>query len=186
MIQVVRALSMGCILVFVDELKVERSTQTVMGFALVIATSVLTVILVGLMIFNGIYQCVKSNPHRKRRKEAGKFNPFAQYTCQNSQANPSIEKMRNETEYFLEPQHPKGNDFDHRSDDTSYQSPAFREEGRRKSYFTANTSPQDHPVEHRRLMSNDHGGYGRPDDAVMSGGYRDEPMKSPPVVSRAL
>ena len=74
-IQVVRVATWGAILVFVDELKVERSTQTIMGFALVIVTSILTVLLVGLMLFNGIYQCVKDNPHRKRRKEAGKFPP---------------------------------------------------------------------------------------------------------------
>lgn len=71
-IQIVRVATWGAILVFVDNLKVERSTQTIMGFALVIVTSILTVLLVGLMLFNAIYQCVKDNPHRKRRKEAGK------------------------------------------------------------------------------------------------------------------
>jgi len=68
---IVRALLSGAILVFVDELKVQRSTQTIMGFALVIITSVLTVLLVGLLVFNAIYVCCKDNPHRKRRKEAG-------------------------------------------------------------------------------------------------------------------
>jgi hypothetical protein len=71
LIHIVRVLLSGAILVFVDELKVQRSTQTIMGFALVIITSALTLLLVGLLMFNAIYVCCKDNPHRKRRKQAG-------------------------------------------------------------------------------------------------------------------
>ena len=73
LMQITRVVMMAAVLVFVDEMKVERSTQTILGFALVILTSVLTVIFVVLMLFSAIYQCCKKNPHRQKRKEAGKF-----------------------------------------------------------------------------------------------------------------
>lgn len=167
LIQVVRAVSIGCVLVFVDALKVERSTQTIVGLVLVIVTAVLTVLLVLLMLFNGIYQCVKSNPHRKRRKEA--------------------EKMRNEHEYFLEPQTHKL-DNDNFSRDTSYKSPAITEQGgRRNSYFAS--SPPPPTMEQRRLIDNGANMGGHHDGGyTMSGGaYRDDVQpKVPNVEGRAL
>ncbi|KAG9239080.1 hypothetical protein BJ875DRAFT_262771 [Amylocarpus encephaloides] len=86
LIQLVQVVRMGAILVFVDELKVKRSTQTVAGFALVIVSSVCTVLLVVLMVFNAVYSCCKDNPHRKKRKEA--------------------ERQRTESEYFIDPKNP--------------------------------------------------------------------------------
>ncbi|KAH8660904.1 hypothetical protein BGZ60DRAFT_530904 [Tricladium varicosporioides] len=99
-IQFVRVLQMAALLVFVQELKVERSTQTVMGFALVIVTSVFTGLLVLLMVINGFYTCCKDNPHRKRRKEA--------------------EKLKRESEFFLDP---KNNDTSYRTEETMEQGP---------------------------------------------------------------
>ncbi|KAL5596771.1 hypothetical protein BROUX41_006545 [Berkeleyomyces rouxiae] len=72
-IQVVRVLSVACILVFVQEFGISQTTQTVTGLALVIVQSVLTGILAILILWNGINQCVKVNPHRKRRKDAEKL-----------------------------------------------------------------------------------------------------------------
>lgn len=69
--QTVRALSMAIILVFVDELKVEKSTKTIMGFALVIISAALSIVLVILMVVNALYTCFQDNPHRKKRKAAG-------------------------------------------------------------------------------------------------------------------
>ncbi|KAL1893626.1 hypothetical protein Cpir12675_004057 [Ceratocystis pirilliformis] len=71
-IQVVRVLSVGCILVFVQEFGISQTTQTVTGLALVIVQSILTGVLAILILWNGINQCVKVNPHRKRRKDAEK------------------------------------------------------------------------------------------------------------------
>ena len=72
-IQVVRALSVVCILVFVEELGIAQTTQTVTGVVLIAVQSVLTGLLAILIAVNAIIMCCKENPHRKRRKEAGKF-----------------------------------------------------------------------------------------------------------------
>jgi hypothetical protein len=72
-IQVVRVLSVGCILIFVEEFAIEQTTQTVAGVALIIVQSTLTAILAILILWNAINACCKANPHRQRRKELGKF-----------------------------------------------------------------------------------------------------------------
>lgn len=73
-IQVVRALSVICILVFVEELGIAQTTQTVTGVVLIAVQSVLTGVLAILIAANAIIMCCKENPHRKRRKEAEKLN----------------------------------------------------------------------------------------------------------------
>jgi len=73
-IQVVRVLSVVCILVFVEELGVSQTTQTVTGVVLVVMQSVLTGVLAILIAVNSIIMCCRENPHRKRRKEAEKLN----------------------------------------------------------------------------------------------------------------
>lgn len=73
-IQVVRALSVVCILVFVEELGIAQTTQTVTGLVLIVVQSALTGVLAILIAVNAIIMCVKENPHRKRRKEAEKLN----------------------------------------------------------------------------------------------------------------
>lgn len=72
-IQIVRVLSVVCILVFVEELGIAQSTKTITGVILIAVQSVLTAILAILIAVNSIIICCKENPHRKRRKEAGKF-----------------------------------------------------------------------------------------------------------------
>lgn len=72
-IQVVRVLSVVCILVFVEELGVSQTTQTVTGLALVVVQAVLTGVLAILIAVNAIIICCKENPHRKKRKEAGTY-----------------------------------------------------------------------------------------------------------------
>lgn len=72
-IQVVRLLSVVCILVFVDEFGIEETAQTVVGVALIVIQAALTGILAILIIWNAIVSIFKENPHRKRRKEMGKF-----------------------------------------------------------------------------------------------------------------
>ncbi|EPQ66127.1 hypothetical protein BGT96224_4069B [Blumeria graminis f. sp. tritici 96224] len=73
-IQLVRALSVACILVFVEELGISQTTQTITGVVLIAAQSILTGVLALLIATNAIIMCCKQNPHRKRRKEAGKLN----------------------------------------------------------------------------------------------------------------
>lgn len=73
-IQVVRVLSVVCILVFVEELGIAQSTKTVTGVVLIAVQSVLTALLAILIAVNAIIVCVRENPHRKQRKEAGIFS----------------------------------------------------------------------------------------------------------------
>jgi hypothetical protein len=72
-IQVVRVLSVCCILVFVEELGINQTTKTITGVVLIVMQSVLTGLLAILIAINSIIICVKANPHRKRRKEAEKL-----------------------------------------------------------------------------------------------------------------
>ncbi|KAL8972870.1 MAG: hypothetical protein Q9183_000297 [Haloplaca sp. 2 TL-2023] len=73
-IQVVRVLSVVCILVFVEELGISQTTKTVTGVVLIAVQSVLTVALAVLIAVNSIIVCCRENPHRKRRKAAEKVN----------------------------------------------------------------------------------------------------------------
>ena len=72
-ISVIRVLSVVCILVFVEELGMSQTTKTVTGLVLVVVQASLTGILGILIAVNAIIICCKENPHRKKRKEAGKF-----------------------------------------------------------------------------------------------------------------
>lgn len=74
-IQLVRVLSVVCILVFVEELGIAQSTKTITGVVLIAVQSVLTVLLGILIAVNAIIVCVRENPHRKQRKAAGMFIP---------------------------------------------------------------------------------------------------------------
>jgi hypothetical protein len=73
-IQIVRVLSVVCILVFVEELGIAQTTQTITGVVLIAVQSLLTGALAILIAANALIMCCKENPHRKRRKEAEKLN----------------------------------------------------------------------------------------------------------------
>ncbi|KAH6685290.1 hypothetical protein F5X68DRAFT_19347 [Plectosphaerella plurivora] len=71
-IQVVRVLSVACILVFVERFGIAQTTQTVTGVVLIAVQAALTGLLAILICWNAINSCCKANPHRKRRKEMEK------------------------------------------------------------------------------------------------------------------
>lgn len=71
-IQVVRVLSVVCILIFVEELGFSQTTQTITGVVLIVVQSTLTGVLAILICWNAINACCKANPHRQRRKDLGK------------------------------------------------------------------------------------------------------------------
>ena len=73
-IHVVRVLSVCCILVFVEELGISQTTKTITGVVLIIVQCVLSAVLAILIAVNALIVCFKENPHRKKRKEAEKFN----------------------------------------------------------------------------------------------------------------
>ncbi|KAI1931948.1 hypothetical protein LOZ65_000982 [Ophidiomyces ophidiicola] len=73
-IQVVRVLSIACIIVFVDQLGVGQTTKTVTGVALVAVQSTLTGLLAILIVVNAIILLIRKNPHVRRRKENEKYD----------------------------------------------------------------------------------------------------------------
>ncbi|KAF2487176.1 hypothetical protein BDY17DRAFT_341975 [Neohortaea acidophila] len=73
-IHVVRVVSVACILVFVEELGIAQTTQTIVGVILIVVQAVLTVVLAILIAVNALITCIKENPHRRARKEAEKAN----------------------------------------------------------------------------------------------------------------
>ncbi|KAJ4148404.1 hypothetical protein LMH87_002876 [Akanthomyces muscarius] len=73
-IQTIRVLSVGCILIFVEELGVAQTTKTVTGVVLIVVQSALTGVLAILVAWNAINACITANPHRLRRKEMEKRN----------------------------------------------------------------------------------------------------------------
>ena len=70
-IQVVRALSVVCILVFVEQLGIAQSTKTITGVVLIAVQASLTGLLAILIAVNAIIVCCRENPHRKKRKAQG-------------------------------------------------------------------------------------------------------------------
>ncbi|EFR05172.1 DUF907 domain-containing protein [Nannizzia gypsea CBS 118893] len=73
-IQVVRVLSVGCIIVFVDEFGISKTTKTVTGVALLAVQTTLAVILGILILINGIMALFGKNPHQERHKEKQNFD----------------------------------------------------------------------------------------------------------------
>lgn len=69
-ISVVRVLSVCCILVVA--FVIGKTTHAIMGIILVVMQASLTAVLAILIFINAIINCVKENPHRKKRKAAEK------------------------------------------------------------------------------------------------------------------
>lgn len=91
-IQVVRVLSVVCVLVFVEELGLSQTTKTVTGIVLIAVQSALTGILAILIATNAIILCCRENPHARRRKEAGKWPPLPSRPGIDANARGSAEK----------------------------------------------------------------------------------------------
>jgi hypothetical protein len=73
-IQIVRVLSVLCILVFVEQLGISQTPKTITGVVLIVMQSVMTGLLAILIAVNAIVVFFRANPHRKARKEAEKVN----------------------------------------------------------------------------------------------------------------
>jgi hypothetical protein len=71
-IQTVRVISVVCVLVFVEELGMSKTTKTVTGVVLIVVQGVLTGVLAILIAVNALIFCIKKNPHREARKDAEK------------------------------------------------------------------------------------------------------------------
>ncbi|KAJ5150951.1 uncharacterized protein N7482_010203 [Penicillium canariense] len=73
-IQIVRVLSVACVLVFVEELGLSQTTKTVTGIVLIVVQSTLTGVLAILIAVNAIIFCIRENPHTKKQREAENSN----------------------------------------------------------------------------------------------------------------
>ena len=93
-IQIVRVLSIVCVMVFVEELGIAQTTKTVTGVILIAVQSVLTATLAILIAVNAIIICCKENPHRRRRKEAGMLRYVR--AVAKVELRPCIEKVNRE------------------------------------------------------------------------------------------
>jgi hypothetical protein len=91
-IQVVRVLSVLCILVFVEQLGIAQTPKTIVGVVLIVMQSVLTGLLAILIAVNALIVFFKANPHRKARKEAGKSTSI--WCLDEPQLIPKTEKNR--------------------------------------------------------------------------------------------
>ena len=72
-IQVVRVFSVVCILIFVEKLGFSQTTKTITGVVLIAVQAALSGLLAILIAVNAIINCCRMNPHRKQRKELGKY-----------------------------------------------------------------------------------------------------------------
>jgi hypothetical protein len=70
-IQIVRVLSVACVLVFVEELGLSQTTKTVTGIVLIVVQSGLTGVLAILIAINALIICIRENPHARKLREAG-------------------------------------------------------------------------------------------------------------------
>jgi hypothetical protein len=95
-IQVVRVLSVACILVFVQELGVSQTTKTVTGVVLIALQSTLTGLLAILIAVNALIACIRQNPHMKHRQHTGKLTD-AQSLCLYPNHCPNMKCRENES-----------------------------------------------------------------------------------------
>lgn len=152
-IQVVRVMSVICILIFVEELGIAQTTKTITGVVLIAVQSGLTAILALLIVINSIITCCRENPHRKRRKAAQKNlsqdlegdaflmqpKPYTasppRYSRQMSQSAQGYEPMRAEAFSRFGPQYDE-------SQDTLVKGAAGM--GQSGSYQSLSQGPRDH------------------------------------------
>ncbi|EPS37772.1 hypothetical protein H072_8402 [Dactylellina haptotyla CBS 200.50] len=72
-IAVVRVISVACVLIFTEQLRISQTTTTVAGVALIVVQSVLTGLLAILIAVNAIVICCKADYYTKKRHDRQKF-----------------------------------------------------------------------------------------------------------------
>ncbi|KAH8675866.1 hypothetical protein BX600DRAFT_432413 [Xylariales sp. PMI_506] len=98
LIQVIRVLSVACILVFVEEFAIAETTQTVAGVVLIAIQSALAGILALLIAWNAIVSLCKKNPHRQRRKEMEKMQMRDTLTPLDARNSLLLERVKTDNE----------------------------------------------------------------------------------------
>jgi len=145
-IQVVRVLSVICILVFVEQLGIAQTTKTITGVVLIAVQSGLTGLLAILIAVNSIIICCRENPHRRRRKEAEKMNRDLD----------DLTPLDARNSLLMEP--------------TQYKSASYTEQQSHKSSFSA-SSNRFEPYREQLIPSQTHDRFGPRDstDHLVSG-----------------
>ncbi|KAK6528103.1 hypothetical protein TWF281_009356 [Arthrobotrys megalospora] len=72
-IAVVRVISVACVLIFTEQLRISQTTTTVTGVVLIVVQSLLTGLLAILIAVNAIIICCKTNYYTKRRHNREKL-----------------------------------------------------------------------------------------------------------------
>jgi hypothetical protein len=162
-IQVVRVLSVICILVFVEQLGIAQTTKTITGVVLIAVQSGLTGLLAILIAVNSIIICCRENPHRRRRKEAGK-PPCG--SLESPRTDPCLEKMNRDLD-DLTPLDARNSLL---MEPTQYKSASYTEQQSHKSSFSAGSNRFE-PYREQLIPSQTHDRFGPRDstDHLVSG-----------------
>ncbi|KAJ4375347.1 hypothetical protein N0V83_002433 [Neocucurbitaria cava] len=157
-IQVVRVLSVICILVFVEELGMSQTTKTVTGLVLVVVQAVLTGVLAILIAVNAIIICCKQNPHRKKRKEAEKARDLDNLTPLDARNSLLMDPQEYKRTSLPSPFGPRAGGYDRvplAEQNTSYGGPGGRQFADDQGHLLADASTFARVPTHERSISRD-------------------------------
>ncbi|CAO2654490.1 Nn.00g112230.m01.CDS01 [Neocucurbitaria sp. VM-36] len=157
-IQVVRVLSVICILVFVEELGMTQTTKTVTGLVLVVVQAVLTGVLAILIAVNAIIICCKENPHRKKRKAAEKARDLDNLTPLDARNSLLMDPQEYKRTSLPSPFGPRAGGYDRvplAEQNTAYGGPGGRQFSDDQGHLLADASTFARVPTHERSLSRD-------------------------------
>ncbi|KAI8939228.1 hypothetical protein NX059_005054 [Plenodomus lindquistii] len=157
-IQVVRVLSVVCILLFVEELGMTQTTKTVTGLVLVIVQASLTGVLAILIAVNAIIICCKENPHRKKRKEAEKARDLDNLTPLDARNSLLMDPQEYKRNSLPSPFGPRTQGYDRvplADQNTAYSGPGGRQFADDQGHLLADASTFGRAPSHERSPSRD-------------------------------
>ncbi|KAF1848221.1 TRP-domain-containing protein [Cucurbitaria berberidis CBS 394.84] len=155
-IQVVRVLSVVCILVFVEELGMTQTTKTVTGLVLVVVQASLTGVLAVLIAVNAIIICCKENPHRKKRKEAEKARNLDNLTPLDARNSLLMDPQEYKRTSLPSPFGPRAGGYDRvplAEQNTAYGGPGGRQFSDDRGHLLADASTFGRVATHDRSLS---------------------------------
>ncbi|KAH9864665.1 hypothetical protein J1614_010600 [Plenodomus biglobosus] len=157
-IQVVRVLSVICILIFVEELGMTQTTKTVTGLVLVVVQASLTGVLAILIAVNAIIICCKENPHRKKRKEAEKARDLDNLTPLDARNSLLMDPQEYKRSSLPAPFGPRTAGYDPvplADQHTAYNGPGGRQFSDDQGHLLADASTFGRAPSHDRSLSRD-------------------------------
>ncbi|KAF1833176.1 TRP-domain-containing protein [Decorospora gaudefroyi] len=155
-IQVIRVLSVVCILLFVEELGMTQTTKTVTGLVLVAVQASLTGVLAILIAVNAIILCCKQNPHRKKRKEAEKARDLDNLTPLDARNSLLMDPQEYKRTSLPSPFGPRSGGYDRvplAEQNTAYNGPGGRQFSDDQGHLLADASNFSRMGSHQRSLS---------------------------------